>query len=387
MATDYKFLRQFCKSKIQARVLEAVIKHGGNMTKAAKELDRSQSGVWQMMSRLEGLAARGAVAPHRSVDKQVMEGFEAKRVSTAYNNEGEVALQWIIQEPERRSIKEKVDAMMEGLKDDLTGFRKPVKAPKVVDADLLAIYVVGDHHMGMKATSETKLSDGDYDVDIATQVLTEAVHKLASRVGNCERAVLLNVGDFFHADNSAGTTTKGTALDTDLNIHQTFKLAGRLFQTLIARLLQTHKHLTVVNVRGNHDGDMACHLSSALDLLYENDPRIDVLPNYSKFLHMNYGNNLFVFHHGDRIKHEQILQAVITNLDDQWSASKKRYCLLGHIHHHTRREVGSMHFEHFGSLCSVDQWHDSQGYNAERSMTAIIYHKERGEDSRVKVTA
>ena len=41
MATDYEFLRQFCKSEKQKWVLEAVIKHGGNMTKAAKDLDRS----------------------------------------------------------------------------------------------------------------------------------------------------------------------------------------------------------------------------------------------------------------------------------------------------------------------------------------------------------
>jgi len=386
MTIDYEFLRQFCKTENHHKVLDAVIAAGGNQKKAAESLGRAQSGVWQMMSRLEKYAAAAGVAPHRNVDKQVMEGFEAKRVSTAYNNEGEVALQWVIQEPERRSMKEKVDAMMEGLKDDLTGFRKAVKAPKIVDADLLACYIIGDHHFGMLADGDTKLDDANYDVKIATKVLTEAVDKLVARVGNCERAVLLNVGDFFHEDGKQATS-RGTPVDVDTRIGKTFKLAGRLFQTLVTRMLETHQHVTLVNVRGNHDTDMACHLSSALDLLYQDEPRVAVLPNYSKFLHMSYGNNLFVFHHGDRIKHEQILQAVITNLDDQWSASKKRYCHLGHIHHHIRREVGSMHFEHWGSLTATDQWHSDSGYGAERSMTAVIYHKDRGEDSRVKVTA
>lgn len=384
MATRYEFLRDFCKTDTQRDVLEAVIASGGNQSAAGKALGKCQSSVCEMMGRIERYAAREAVAPHRNVDKQVMEGFEAKRVSTAYNNEGEVALQWVIQEPERRSMREKVEAMMEGLKDDLTGFRKAVKAPKIVDADLMAVYIIGDHHFGMLADGDTKLDDDNYDVKIATKVLTEAVDKLASRVGNCERAVLLNVGDFFHEDGKQ-TTSLGTKVDVDSRIAKTFKLAGRLFQTLITRLLENHKHVTVVNVRGNHDTDMACHLSSALELLYQNEPRIHILPNYSKFLHMTFGNNLFVFHHGDRIKHEQILQAVITNLDDQWSASKKRYCHLGHIHHHTRREVGSMHFEHWGSLTATDQWHSDSGYGAERSMTAVIYHKQKGEDSRVKI--
>ncbi len=380
---DPNILLDFAKTKRQEEVCRAVIAHGSN-NKAAKALGVGRRVVDVLMKTLETRAATRAVAPHRNVDNETMEGFEAKRVSTAYNNEGEIALQWVIQEPERRSMQEKVEAMMEGLKDDLAGFRKAVKAPKAVEADLLACYIVGDHHFGMLASADTKLDDQNYDVKIATRVLTEAVDKLAARVGNCERAVLLNVGDFFHEDGKQ-TTSKGTPVDVDTRIGKTFKLAGRLFQTLITRLLENHKHVTVVNVRGNHDTDMACHLSSALELLYQNEPRIDILPNYSKFLHMTYGNNLFVFHHGDRVKHEQILQAVITNLDDQWSASKKRYCHLGHIHHHTRRELGSMHFEHWGSLCPPDQWHDSQGYSAERSMTAVIYHKQKGEDSRVKI--
>ena len=382
---DPNILSDFAKTKRQEEVCRAVITHGSN-NKAAKALGVGRRGVDKIIKGLEARAASKAVAPHRNVDNETMEGFEAKRVSTAYNQEGEIALQWVIQEPEKRSMQERVEAMMEGLKDDLTGFRRAVKAPSVVEADLLACYIIGDHHFGMLADGDTKLDDDNYDVKIATKILTEAVDKLAARVGNCERAVLLNVGDFFHEDGKQ-TTSLGTKVDVDSRIAKTFKLAGRLFQTLITRLLENHKHVTVVNVRGNHDTDMACHLSSALELLYQNEPRIDILPNYSKFLHMNYGNNLFVFHHGDRVKHEQILQAVITNLDDEWSASKKRYCHLGHIHHHIRREVGSMHFEHWGSLTATDQWHSDSGYGAERSMTAVIYHKDRGEDSRVKVTA
>lgn len=380
---DPNILLDFAKTKRQEEVCRAVITHGSN-NKAAKALGVGRRGVDKIIKGLEARAASKAVAPHRNVDNETMEGFEAKRVSTAYNQEGEIALQWVIQEPEKRSMQERVEAMMEGLKDDLTGFRKAAKAPKVVESDLLACYIVGDHHFGMLADGDTKLDDDNYDVKIATKILTEAVDKLAARVGNCERAVLLNVGDFFHEDGKQ-TTSLGTKVDVDSRIAKTFKLAGRLFQTLITRLLESHKHVTVVNVRGNHDTDMACHLSSALELLYQNEPRIDILPNYSKFLHMTYGNNLFVFHHGDRVKHEQILQAVITNLDEQWSASKKRYCHMGHIHHHTRREVGSMHFEHWGSLTATDQWHSDSGYGAERSMTAVIYHKQKGEDSRVKI--
>jgi len=381
---DPRTLLEFAKSESQTRVLEAVIKHGSN-TKAAEALGINRRGLDKTVKRIEGYAAAKGVAPHRSLVHQTAEGFEAKRVSTAYKEDGSVALQWVIQEPEKVNMKERLALMIDGVKEDLSGYKQPVPEPEQVNSDYLAMYMIGDHHFGMLADSESKVDDDDWDIKIATEILINATDKLSTRVGNAEVGVLLNVGDFFHADSSFNTTTKGTPVDVDTRIGKTFKLAGRLFNILIDKMLLTHKKVVVVNVRGNHDYDMACHLSSCLDLLYTKDPRVEIVQNYSKFISYQWHNNLFVFHHGDRIKHEQILQTVIKNLDDEWAESKNRYCHLGHIHHHVAREVGSMHFEHWGSLTATDQWHSDSGYGAERSMTAVVYHKDNGEDSRVKI--
>ena len=381
---DPRILKEFAESERQHEIIDAVIS-AGSASKAANILGINRRSVDKTVTRLEGKAASKGVAPHRDLTHQTAAGFETKRVSTAYKEDGSVALQWHIQEPQKQSLKERLGLMIDGIKDDLTGFKTAVKAPEKVNSDYLAMYVLGDHHFGMLADSETKFDDEDWDVKIASQVLLDSTERLANRVGDAEVGVLLNVGDFFHADSSKNETTAGTRVDVDTRIGKTFKLGGRLFQILIDKMLKTHKRVIVINVRGNHDSDMACHLSSCLELLYDKEPRVEVLPNYSKFIHLQWHNNLFVFHHGDRIKHEQILQTVIKNLDNEWSQSKNRYCHLGHIHHHTAREVGSMHFEHFGSLTSADQWHSDSGYNAERSMTAIVYHKDSGEDSRVKI--
>tara|TARA_R110000787_G_scaffold55803_1_gene128627 strand:- start:307 stop:1485 length:1179 start_codon:yes stop_codon:yes gene_type:complete len=382
---DPRILKEYAETERQHEIIDAVIECGSNQ-KASKKLKCDRTTVDKSIKRMETYAAREGVAPHRDLIHKTAEGFEAKRISTAYKADGSVGLQWVIQEPEKKSLKERLELMIDGVKDDLKGFKKAVKEPAKVNADYLAMYMIGDHHFGMLADSETKIDDDDWDVKIATKILVDATDRLANRVGNAEVGVLLNVGDFFHADSSANTTTKGTPVDVDTRIGKTFKLAGRLFQILINKMLLTHKEIVVINVRGNHDSDMACHLSSSLELLYSQEPRVNILPNYSKFIHYQWHNNLFVFHHGDRMKHEQILQTVIKNLDDQWSQSKNRYCHLGHIHHHIAREIGSMHFEHWGSLTSTDQWHSDSGYGAERSMTAVVYHKDNGEDSRVKIT-
>lgn len=380
-----KALLEFCQSDAQRENVEAIIKYG-SAAKAATALGKNRRTVDRCVELLAQKAASNGVSPHRDLTHQTAEGFEAKRISTAYKEDGSVALQWVIQEPAKVALQQKIDGMIEGLKDDLTGLKKPVAPPAKVNSDYLALYIMGDHHFGMLADSETKFDDENWDVKIASQILLEATGRLSQRVGDAEVGVLLNVGDFFHADSSKNETTNGTRVDVDTRIAKTFKLGGRLFQILIDKMLLTHKKVIVINVRGNHDSDMACHLSSCLDLLYSAEPRIEVLANYSKFIHLQWHNNLFVFHHGDRIKHEQILQAVIKNLDNEWSESKHRYCHLGHIHHHVAREVGSMHFEHWGSLTSTDQWHSDSGYGAERSISAVVYHKTNGEDSRVKIT-
>ena len=381
---DPSILYNYATTERQREVLAAVVSCGSN-NKASKKLGIDRRAVDKLLQRLEEKAATKAVAPHLNVDKETMQGFDAKRVSTAYKEDGSVALQWVIQEPQKKSMKQRLDLMIEGIKEDLDGFKRKSSTPVEVSDDYLAMYMIGDHHFGMLADSESKVDDDDWDIKIATEILIDATDRLANRVGNASTGVLLNVGDFFHADSSFNTTTKGTPVDVDTRIGKTFKLAGRLFNILIDKMLQTHEKVVVVNVRGNHDYDMACHLSSCLELLYSKEPRVEIVQNYSKFISYQWHNNLFVFHHGDRIKHEQILQTVIKNLDDEWAESKNRYCHLGHIHHHVAREVGSMHFEHWGSLTATDQWHSDSGYGAERSMTAVVYHKDSGEDSRVKI--
>ena len=381
---DPDVLIEFATSPRHIEIIEAVKAHGSH-TKAAESINCARQTVDGVIDRLERKAAAQGVAPHRDLVHQTAPGFDAKRISTAYKADGSVGLQWVIQEKEKTSLQERLDIMIEGVKEDLDGFKRKTSTPVEVSDDYLAMYMIGDHHFGMLADSESKVDDDDWDIKIATEILIDATDRLANRVGNASTGVLLNVGDFFHADSSFNTTTKGTPVDVDTRIGKTFKLAGRLFNILIDKMLQTHEKVVVVNVRGNHDYDMACHLSSCLELLYSKEPRVEIVQNYSKFISYQWHNNLFVFHHGDRIKHEQILQTVIKNLDDEWAESKNRYCHLGHIHHHVAREVGSMHFEHWGSLTATDQWHSDSGYGAERSMTAVVYHKKNGEDSRVKI--
>ena len=76
-------LLRFASNERQVEVIRAVIEHGSN-NKASQVLGCGRRTIDKMLNRLEAKAASKAVAPHKSVDRETMEGFEAKRVSTAY---------------------------------------------------------------------------------------------------------------------------------------------------------------------------------------------------------------------------------------------------------------------------------------------------------------
>ena len=112
------------KTERQIEYLKAIIECGSH-TKAATKLGIGRRAVDRAIKSLEAKAAAVGVAPHRDLTRQTAEGFEAKRISTAYKDDGSVALQWVIQEPQKRDLRQKIEALLEGLTDDITGLKKP----------------------------------------------------------------------------------------------------------------------------------------------------------------------------------------------------------------------------------------------------------------------
>jgi hypothetical protein len=81
-----------------------------------------------------------------------------------------------------------------------TSLRLSLKAKKFAD-DLLPTIVIGDAHFGMRADArETKARD--YDTKIASNDMLDAIEYLVDAAPASEQALLVNVGDFIHANGS-----------------------------------------------------------------------------------------------------------------------------------------------------------------------------------------
>ena len=91
---DPRVLKEFATTDRHHQILDAVIETG-SANKAAKKIGGSRRNIDKMLRRLESIAASNGVAPHRDLVHQTAEGFEAKRISTAYKEDGSQALQWL----------------------------------------------------------------------------------------------------------------------------------------------------------------------------------------------------------------------------------------------------------------------------------------------------
>ena len=373
-------LKEFCTDR-QWEIL-TVFMGSTSQQDAANKLNISRSTVKAAIKAIKKKAALAGVAPDRDVNHRTMEGFNTKFVTSRFDGEGNLQGQYVRQEREKFDLDAMLNDFKEGLQGELSGLHKPITAPSETLNKLMNCYMIGDHHLGMYAWSK-ETGDDNYDTDIGVGLLEDAVDSLVARSPNSRHGLLCNLGDFFHSNNIKGETAGGTPLDTDGRYGRTVKEGVNLLKRIVIRLLEKHEIVTVLNVRGNHDSDPALWLNEAMRMYFENEPRVIIPDNYSKFTHLEFGNSLIVLHHGDKINPQRIYESVTRRLPVEWGRTKYRFGWLGHLHHKESKEIGGMMFEQFNVLTTPDAWHAGAGFGSSRSMTCIVLSEDYGEDSRV----
>ena len=375
-----KHLEEFCTDR-QKEIL-TVFMGSTSQQDAANKLNISRSTVKAAIKAIKKKAALAGVAPDRDVNHRTMEGFNTKFVTSRFDGEGNLQGQYVRQEREKFDLDAMLNDFKEGLQGELSGLHKPINAPSETLDKLMNCYMIGDHHLGMYAWSK-ETGDANYDTDIGVSLLEDAVDSLVARSPNARHGLLCNLGDFFHSNNIKGETAGGTPLDTDGRYGRTVREGVNLLKRIVIRLLEKHEIVTVLNVRGNHDSDPALWLNEAMRMYFENEPRVIIPDNYSKFTHLEFGNSLIVLHHGDKINPQRIYESVTRRLPVEWGRTKYRFGWLGHLHHKESKEIGGMMFEQFNVLTTPDAWHAGAGFGSSRSMTCIVLSEDYGEDSRV----
>lgn len=363
----------------QAAKIDAVNKHG-SIKKAAKALGVAFSGIQASIVVVKKNAALQGYSPDHDMIRTVPDGFIVKGVSTYYDKEGKPSAQWVKSSVDADRVKEMMVSFIDAMAQEVKGMAKIAPPPKNADEDLLCIYPMGDPHFGLHAWWQD--AGEDFDLVIAERLTNGAIDRLVSTAPAAHTALLLNLGDMFHADNQKNLTQSGHQLDVDGRWAKVQQVGLRSMIYCINRLLGKHKHVICRINMGNHDGHSAYALAMMLSCYFHDEPRITVDLSPAVCWYYQFHKVLIASTHGDTIKGASMPGVMATDKPEAWGATKHRYWFVGHVHHQDIKEYPGAVVEYFRTMAARDAWHAGQGYRAGRDMRLIVMHKEHGEIER-----
>lgn len=310
-------------------------------------------------------------------------GQFVKGLTTQYGPDGNIITQYV---KTATDMQARADLMIKALLAAMEGYEG--KAPELPfdyqahrDSDLLAVYPIGDPHLGMYAWSEE--AGQDFDIDIAERDLRAAASALIARAPASSAALVLPLGDMFHADNSSGMTSRsGNILDTDTRWARVFQIGVEVMVDIITAAAAKHERVIVKVLVGNHDDHTATALAHVLHMYYKNQKRVTVDISPARAWYYQHGKVMIGALHGDKVKPDALPAIMADDEPAMWGSTEFRYWYTGHIHRTNKHEYRGCVWESFRTLAPRDAWHASMGYKAGQDMHCIVHHRDFGEVER-----
>ena len=370
-------LLEFASPK-QAEYLKAVNKYG-SIRKAARELGAAYTAVHGCIKALQRNAALRGYSPEHDLTHPVAPGQILKGASTLYKD-GKAVIQWIKTSADQDAMQAVLREFAASLAQEVKGLAPITAPPDYANKELMCVYPCGDPHFGLHAWWAD--AGEDFDLAIAERLTTGAIDRLVASAPPAHTALLLNLGDMYHADNQQNTSKSGHQLDVDGRWAKVQQVGLRSTIYCIRRLLEKHQKVIFRINRGNHDGQSAYGLALMMSCYFHDEPRVEVDLSPATCWYYRFGKVLIGSTHGDTIKGPDMVSIMAADRAKDWGDTTHRHWYVGHVHHQDTKEYRGGVVEYFRTLAARDAWHAGQGYRAGRDMRCIVMHKEHGEIER-----
>lgn len=377
---DYQRMLEWASPK-QRKLVECIEEHGKNSAEIILGLTAKQRRA--TLEALRKKAARHGYAPCEDLDKPTPAGFSVNKTTTQYNSKGEITQQWIKNSRDSESRTAALLEAMEGIAEPIRGRSLTSPSPRNTVEDLLCVYPMGDPHLGMMAIASQ--SGADFDLEIAEGHLVSAVDSLVTLAPAAKQALIINLGDFFHSDNSSNRTARsGHTLEVSAPWPEVMRVGLRTMRRCIDQAAAKHELVTVICEIGNHDDHSSIMLAMGLDAYYENNPRVVIDTSPMPFHWYRFGVNLIGTTHGQNTKAADLPGIMAHDRKADWGETKNscRYWYTGHVHHDSMKEFRGCTVETFRTLAAKDAWHHAKGYRAGRDMKCDVIHRTQGRINR-----
>jgi len=381
---DYSELLQFCKTETQIRNIKAIIEYG-SQAKAAKAIGINKRGIERSLKSVKKYAELHGYSPQHDMTRTVPGNFIVKGTSTLYDKDGNVSLQWVKSKVNPDALQESIYSLIDSLKDEIPR-RKKSPAPKKTNTDFLNVFVLGDPHLNMYSYAPE--TGNDWDQEKAIDSHMSAMLDMIGRAPDASEAILATMGDLLHADSLKPITPgSGHVVDVDSRLSLALSNSVMLIRAMIDALLEKHKKVKYVCVRGNHSESMELAIAMMIRFVYENEPRVEVVDNTPKHIPVAWGANFLLFTHGDKLNEQRKADIVTAMFRREHGNAVFSHVLSGHNHHATQRDISGVLVETFPVLPVPDAWHVESGFvSAQRGAHTVTYYKAGGIDSRTIYT-
>jgi len=353
------------------------LKAAGSVPKAAQQLGVARSTLEQSLRHLKARAASRGHSPQHDMTHVVPEGYRVKGVSTYYDNDGKVRGQWVKSKADDAAREQMLRDAYEVLAADLPKVA-PMQTPERCISDLITLYTLTDCHVGMYSWADE--TGDDWDLDIAEQTLLGCFVEMIKATPDAEVGFINQLGDFLHYDSLLPLTpTSGHVVDADSRYSKMVTTAVRILRRVITMALEKHNKVVVLLAEGNHDLASSVWLRVMFKSLYENEPRVEIIDSPLPYYVYEHGKTMLAFHHGHLKKNDQLPLLFATQFPELWGTTKWRYCHTGHRHHTDEKEHSGMYVVQHPTLAARDAYVARGGWQSNRLVTSITYHKEYGQ--------
>lgn len=381
-AKQLEALLPFAHSEDQRLLLQGVIDHGG-VLQYAKANGKAPTNVYRSVRRVKQRAAKQGHAPEHDMVNTVPDGFKVKGVSTLYDRDGEVKIQWVKTNEDRERAVEIMREVIETMAEDVSP-NLPLPAPEKTQAELLNVYTMTDCHIGMLAWGRE--TGTDWDLDIAERTLVACFADMIQRAPDATECVIAQLGDWLHYDSlEAMTPTSGHVLDADSRAGKMVAVACRILERLIDMALAKHDRVRLLIAEGNHDLYGSLFLRTMFRRLYRDEPRVEVIESENPYYATDWGVNMLAWHHGHKkAPGVSIIQTISQLYREMWGQTEHCFLHMGDKHHKDVKEYAGCTIEQHGTLAANDAYAIRGGWNSQQYAEAITYSYSMGECGRVR---
>jgi hypothetical protein len=246
-----------------------------------------------------------------------------------------------------------------------------------------AVLVVADTHFGKYCWQKTT-GEADYDLDIAARLVADASRELLDQAPRYKpaRMTVAMLGDIYHYDSPAGTTTGGTPLERDGRLQKMIEVGTDSIIGVIDDAADVAP-ADVVVVNGNHDETLTWAAHRLLVERYDARGRVAVDRGFTPRKYLHHGCNLLGFAHGNKAK-RKLPQLMALEAAAAWARCPYREIHTGHLHHQAAEwsrpieTLDGVLVRVAPSLGPADDYHAVNGWLGQRRAMELFIYDEGG---------